>query len=291
VEALGFNPWNDAFTKIVSGIPYGVKYEIIPGSSQLSTTVDYDSIQEYGQELFKQELLKAESFSFAAEVVDYNAVDWFEFNRASDGSPTITAYLGADPKYTRHYKNKQELIEFLQAFPRASSALVAKNKEIPDRPDVIIGSSILSANAARFAKFFKENYAAVRAEVTRWFAPINNGSPTKNGCVAHQVSCLKLCKLPYPQPLRNDASINVRAFKDLALSQGYTKISDRDQLEPGDLVVCLASSSDGDHLFSFLSHVNADIVSVLDNQQVGVHNRALSGAGGKTPWSFALRMP
>ncbi|CCI20451.1 hypothetical protein MICAF_7340001 [Microcystis aeruginosa PCC 9807] len=284
VEALDHHPWNDSHTKIISGIPYGVNYEIIPGSSNLDRTIDRDTIQAYGQELFG-------SVPVAEVAVDYNAVDWLELNRASDGSPAITAYLGAVPKYTRYYKNKKELIEFLQAFPKANSALVAQNKDIPNCPDVIIRDTVVSSNAARFAKFFEGNYGSVRAEVTRWFAPINDGSSTKNACVAHQVSCLKLCNLPYPQPLGNDASINVRAFEAWALSHGWTKIRDRDQLKPGDLCVCLNSNPADDHVFCFLHHVNADVVSILDNQATGVHNRSLSGAGGKTPWTVALRMP
>jgi hypothetical protein len=52
IEALGGEPWNSAHTKIVTGIPHGVKYEIIPNSANLAATVDAASIQTYGAKLF-----------------------------------------------------------------------------------------------------------------------------------------------------------------------------------------------------------------------------------------------
>lgn len=52
VEALGFNPWNADGTRIVRGIPHGVSYEIRPGSANLTRTIDFDSIQAYGLEIF-----------------------------------------------------------------------------------------------------------------------------------------------------------------------------------------------------------------------------------------------
>lgn len=53
IEKLGFNPWNAAKTKVVRGIPYGVTYEVISGSANLSRTIDFNSIQAYGKELFE----------------------------------------------------------------------------------------------------------------------------------------------------------------------------------------------------------------------------------------------
>lgn len=53
IEKLGGNPWNAAKTRIVSGLPFGVTYEIIPGSKNLARTVSFESIQEYGKELFE----------------------------------------------------------------------------------------------------------------------------------------------------------------------------------------------------------------------------------------------
>jgi N-acetylmuramoyl-L-alanine amidase len=52
IQAVGGNPWNADRTKIVRGIPHGVVYEILPGTSNLERTVDFDSIQKYGEELF-----------------------------------------------------------------------------------------------------------------------------------------------------------------------------------------------------------------------------------------------
>lgn len=55
IEHLGGNPWNSDKTKIVRGLPYGVSYEIIPGSKNLARTIDFDSIQKYGKELFESQ--------------------------------------------------------------------------------------------------------------------------------------------------------------------------------------------------------------------------------------------
>lgn len=55
IEKLGFNPWNKEKTKVYCGIPHGVTYEVIPGSADLSRTIDIDSIQAYGKELFENQ--------------------------------------------------------------------------------------------------------------------------------------------------------------------------------------------------------------------------------------------
>jgi hypothetical protein len=52
IEALGGNPWNSNGTRIVRGIPYGVSYEVRPGTTDLERTVDFKSIQDYGAEIW-----------------------------------------------------------------------------------------------------------------------------------------------------------------------------------------------------------------------------------------------
>jgi N-acetylmuramoyl-L-alanine amidase len=68
-----------------------------------------------------------------------DTIDWLELNRADDGSPAITAYAEAKPKFTRFYKTMEEFREFLDAFPNVRSGpLVAETdkKIIPDCPDL-----------------------------------------------------------------------------------------------------------------------------------------------------------
>lgn len=68
-----------------------------------------------------------------------DSVTWLELNRANNGSPAITAYDDATPKYTRFYKTMEEFREFLDAFPNVHTGpLVAEtdNKIIPDCPDI-----------------------------------------------------------------------------------------------------------------------------------------------------------
>jgi hypothetical protein len=199
IELLGGDPWNSSHTKIISGIPHGVTYEIIPNSANLNITTSHATIQSYGKELFGE--------APKPNLSDIQkSVTWLEFNRASDGTPAITAYAGSTPKYTRHYKTKELLIEFLQAFPNAHTAPVAGTNAIPDCPDLtgIILPDSSDSDAEQFVSFFKTNYAAVRKEVQEWFVDKYHYSDnaTHNACVAHQVSCLELCQLP--QNLRID---------------------------------------------------------------------------------------
>jgi hypothetical protein len=59
IEHLGFNPWNKTKTKVTSGIPHGVTYDILSGSANLARTYDFESIQLYGKELFENQEPKA----------------------------------------------------------------------------------------------------------------------------------------------------------------------------------------------------------------------------------------
>lgn len=288
VEALGHNPWNNQNTKIVSGIPHGVTYEIIPQSSSLFQTLNFETIQAYGKDIFgeTQQPLPSDI---------QESVTWLELNRSNDGTPAVTAYAGLDPKYTRFYETKRSLIEFLQAFPNASTALVAKDKLIPDCPDLTgtIPPPIELASAKKFVTFFKNNYAAVRREVERWFIdndPVQwSPDAIKNGCVAHQVSCLHLCELPHPT-LDTLQSVNVDKFVEWTLSHNWTKISSMNSLQPGDICVSGPTDTELDHVYCFVDYVDPENAYVLHNQVFGLAKRSLVGQNcGR--WRFALRMP
>lgn len=70
---------------------------------------------------------------------DMDAITWLELNRADNGSPAITAYAEATPKFTKYYKTLGEFREFLDAFPNVHSGpIVAETdkKSIPDCPDI-----------------------------------------------------------------------------------------------------------------------------------------------------------
>ncbi|MFN9624491.1 MAG: hypothetical protein ACK587_16920 [Cyanobacteriota bacterium] len=132
IEALGGSPWNADKTKIISGLPHGVSYEIIPQSANLNSTINFETIQVAGLLAFGDhpQIKRAEKFL---------EVTWFELNRKSDGRPAITAYNAGTPIFTRILKGKSDLIEFLNLFPNASSVLVAETdkKVIPHCPDTV----------------------------------------------------------------------------------------------------------------------------------------------------------
>jgi len=130
VEALGQSPCNIDKTRIESGISHGGSYEIIPDSLDLSSTINFETIQAAGQLAFKdhRQIKRGEKYLEAT---------WFEMNRSNQGHPTITAYNAGKPLYTRYIKGKSDLIEFLNLFPNARSILVAETdkKVIPECPD------------------------------------------------------------------------------------------------------------------------------------------------------------
>jgi hypothetical protein len=90
VEALGQSPWNIDKTRIESGISHGVSYEIIPDSLDLSSTINFETIQAAGQLAFKdhRQIKRGEKYLNAT---------WFEMNRSNQGHPTITAYNAGKP--------------------------------------------------------------------------------------------------------------------------------------------------------------------------------------------------
>jgi hypothetical protein len=75
IEKLGGNPWNSSRTRIVSGLPHGVIYEIKPNSANLARTVDYASIQQYGNELFTGEKPMPESNPLEMPKIDITQYD------------------------------------------------------------------------------------------------------------------------------------------------------------------------------------------------------------------------
>lgn len=222
VESLGVNPWGKN-GKIVSGINYGVSYEIIKNSANLEITVSFETIQSYGKELFGEKI-----------------------------------------------------------------GLISTSESL--KLDNIL-SNQKNGKAETFVSFFSSNYGDVRDEVLRWFAPINNGSPTHNGCVAHLVSCLKLCNFPYPD-LDSPAAINVDNFSEWAVANNWSRIDDRSNMEPGDICISGPKSEphEFDHAYCFVAFADSGYAYVLHNQNVGIAKRSLDGVGCGV-WRYALRMP
>lgn len=142
--------------------------------------------------------------------------------------------------------------------------------------------------ASNYADFFKANYLEVDEEIEQWFAGKHSPNGTKNACVAHQVSCLKLCGMPYPE-LGTMASINVDYFARWALAHNWSKVTDIKTLQPGDICVSGPSQSDIDHVYCFLSYKTENIAIVLHNQAVGPAERYLKG-GSCGQFRFAVRM-
>lgn len=286
VEALGFNPWNRNSTRITKGIPFGVSYEIIPGSANLDVTVSFESIQSYGRQLF-------EGIPETIPTGLHESISTIKIDQTEDGSAVLFACNATGPVFSRHASSKSDVIQFLNAFPnaelvpRVESILFSEYPDLADIREFAFGLNPFS----RFVTFFEANYAAVRKEVERWFVPKHSSSAVHNGCVAHQVSCLKLCDLPYPE-LGSLESINVDNFVDWAMSHGWTKIINRAGMQAGDICVSGPSSdpTELDHVFCFVKYIDNENAVVLHNQYPGLATRSLIGDGCGL-WRFALRMP
>jgi hypothetical protein len=291
VEALGESPWNSDKTRIISGIPHGVSYEIIPNSRDLNSTTDFETIQVAGLLAFKEhpQIIKA---------AKYLEATWLELNRTDNGRPTITAYNAGNALYTRALKGKSDLIDFLNLFPNARSVLVAEagKKAIPDCPDPRDPQPPVSGpQCQKFASFFKNNYEAVRSEVDSWFTKppaVWANNPITNGCVAHQVSCLHLCGLSCPE-YDTIESVNVDAFIAWAEANGWTRVENMEDLLRGDVCVSASSGNVYDHVYCFDAYADNDKTSayVLHNRDFGLAERSLVGGENAGAWKFALRMP
>ena len=291
IEELGGNPWNKNKTSIIQGLPFGVTYEVIPGSAKLNITVNFETIQSYGQELFGDvaDLLATDGVTEKIPQDIMDAADEIVLSNSKNGSLIFAAYKNSVPAYITQAKSKDDIIELLNSFPNANLAIESSNPLKQDNLQLRNFTAALNADpATKFANFFEKNYTAVRADVQSWFSPINNGSAVHNGCVAHQVSCLKLCGLPYPD-LNDVAAINVDYFVNWALKNGWRKIDDMASMKIGDICVS-GSSSNLDHVYCFVRYIDQDNAWVLHNQVFGLCPRSLIGLGcGK--WQFALRMP
>lgn len=293
VEALGQSPWNENKTQIVSGIPHGVSYEIMPGSGDLDSTINFETIQAAGQLAFKDhpQIKRGESYLQAT---------WLEMNRTNDGRPSVTAYNAGKPLYTRYIKGKADLVDFLNLFANARTILVAETdkKVIPDCPDTTEPEPNPSgSDSQKFVSFFRANYDAVRSEVDRWFTKepiIWRSNPITDGCVAHQVSCLHLCKLASPE-YDSTESVNVQAFIHWADANDWSRVLNMKDLLPGD--ICVSGPEDNlddyDHVYCFYAFVDESKSSayVLHNQEFGLAKRSLVGSSIASPWRLALRMP
>jgi hypothetical protein len=291
VEALGQSPWNSDKTRIVSGIAYGVSYEIAPDTLDLVSTIDFETIQAAGKLAFKDhpQIKRAEKYLEAT---------WLEMNRTNEGRPTITAYNAGKPLFTRHIKGKADLIEFLNLFPNARTVLVAETdvKVIPDCPDTIDEKPPSpGSDAQKFVSYFKSNYEAVRSEVCTWFMKGGYAdNPITNGCVAHQVSCLHLCDLRCPDYYTNE-SVRVSSFVLWAEANGWTRVERMSDLMPGD--ICVAGPNDEledqEHVYCFYAYTDEskNYAHILHNQDFGLATRSLLGTSNAYPWRFALRMP
>lgn len=285
VVALGINPWN-AEGQIVRGIDHGVSYEIIPGSADLSITRTFETIQSYGMSLFGEP---------PASVIPgfFKDIRRIELGKTKEGVPTFIAHGKEGPMFGMQFKSTLNLMTFLEAMPNAEvdpSGATWPAAQLQD----IVGNVLTpagSTNAFRFMNFFDVYYDLVREEVERWFAPMNEGSAVHNGCVAHQVSCLKLCNLPCPD-LGTMESINVDYFVNWAISQGWTMVHNRNAMEPGDICVSgpSAQPKEIDHVYCFVSYLNSDYAEVLHNQARGRAMRSLDGVGCGV-WRYAMRMP
>ncbi|AEF46206.1 hypothetical protein SerAS12_3089 [Serratia sp. AS12] len=283
IEALGGNPWGKGKKKIISGLDYGVTYEIVAGSASLSTTLNFETIQAYGRELFNENL----PFSIPLENSKISAI---ELSTDKNGRPTVIISSESGGRIVKGYSDTFELGLILQSLPRV------KVKSIPGLPLESFAEFIELADShtEKFVGLFKNNYGLIREEVEDWFVPAYSPTATRNGCVAHQVSCLKLCALPYPK-LGSRASINVDDFAEWTLSNGWTKITKRAALIAGDICVSgpRGHLTQFDHVYCFvsLSEYHPGYASIFDNQHFGIHLRSLDGDGSAVgEWRYALRM-
>jgi len=144
-------------------------------------------------------------------------------------------------------------------------------------------------HAIKFVEFFNAHYDLVRKDVEHWFAGKYSPTAVKNGCVAHQWSALNLCKLPVPKQGSME-SINVDYFFAWCLKNGWSKITDMDKLQAGDICVSGSAPDDFDHVYCFVSYKTPTIARVLHNQQFGLCERYLKG-GSCGQFRFAVRMP
>jgi hypothetical protein len=143
IEALGGNPWDNDKKRIVRGIPHGVTYDVRPSSANLARTVDFKSIQEYGQELFGEPSKPAQ------------VVVWEELKRGAKGEAVkllqkelnehFDAELVVDGDFGPKTEAAVKKVEKILGFPENGTADVDVWKAIgtivypppPINPDII----------------------------------------------------------------------------------------------------------------------------------------------------------
>ncbi|CAI1005386.1 glycoside hydrolase family 75 protein [Serratia entomophila] len=286
VEALGINPWNKNKKKIIRGVGYGVTYEIVTGSASLNSTINFETIQAYGRELFREN----PPFSLP---VKHGGIAGVELRADENGTPAAIITSTSGEQVVKRYSDTFELGLVLQSLPRVKIAIHSP----PGLPAINVDgwNHKSGGSAEKFVSLFSVNYRAIREAVEDWFVPEYSPKATINGCVAHQVSCLKLCALPYPQ-LGSMASINVDYFAEWALKNGWKKITHRNDMLPGDICVSgpIGHPDQFDHVYCFASFSaeHPGYAAVFDNQYFGVHPRSLDGAASTIgEWRYAIRMP
>lgn len=152
------------------------------------------------------------------------------------------------------------------------------------------------------------NYLSVYDDVASWFAPINGGSTTRNGCVAFLSTALRHVGVQVPIDgviAGKGVSINTEGFEAyLRDSLFWEGISDAAELLPGDLVI--SQDREGvpghpDHVYMFHGWQDkvTSVAWVIDNQvdpdnrqQMYIHRRNVVADQeklGKTPYARHYR--
>ena len=132
-------------------------------------------------------------------------------------------------------------------------------------------------------------YAKVSQEVLNWFAPINDGSATHNGCAAFLSTALRMSGY---KAVENTTLAQALAERLIAL--GWSRVTMKN-LQMGDIIVTEDAPEwpgYAAHIFMFAGWENQAqaICTAVDNQSVEPYPRNL-GLGPKTPMNYALRCP
>lgn len=225
-------------------------------------------------------------------VADKFVVSWYELNLKAEGKVVCIGYDGANPKFIADIVTSQNLVDLFAVYGTHNVLVAPAGKAIPFIPGSGRGPvEPQQKSADKFVSFYTNNYDKVRAKVEEWFAGVYSPTSTENGCVAHTISALELAGLPFPAH-NTVAAINVGAFLTWALAHGWTRINNMAAMEPGDVCTSGASADFDvlDHVYTFVSYVDAENAMVLHNQAWGLAQRDLvNGSHGE--WKFALRMP
>jgi hypothetical protein len=137
----------------------------------------------------------------------------------------------------------------------------------------------------------KRHYKAVRREVLDWH------KTTKNACVAFVSTALRDLDVDVPLDAEVDGESVSRLTRPLSRwledHLGWTRVTDVDDLRPGDVVFTEAAEYPW-HVYVFYSWSDreAHLARVLDNQGFLNERDVLgTGPGNFTPFAYALRSP